>query len=98
MWGKIVIKWWIWNERVGTVKRILGIELNRDKTWNTLSISQSNYFDRVVKQFYMENSRVVKTPLAQHFNLSSSQYLMLMLWEALIMNGMVSCPPDLGYK
>lgn len=57
----------------GSTKKILGMELQRDRCRNTLLIFQSDYCHKIVKKFHMENSKFVETPLAQHFKLSMTQ-------------------------
>lgn len=49
------------------------MELTRDRARKTLLITQSEYCRKILKKFHMENSKAVKTPLAQHYKLSMAQ-------------------------
>lgn len=49
------------------------MELSRDRPRGILSITQTEYCKRVLKRFHMEDSKSVRTPLAQHFKLSMNQ-------------------------
>ena len=44
---------------------MLGIEIKRDRRTRTLSISQREYTDQVLKRFGMENSKAVATPMVK---------------------------------
>ncbi|RDX79634.1 hypothetical protein CR513_39913, partial [Mucuna pruriens] len=52
-------------------KQILGIRIIRDRQAKKLWLSQEHYVKRVLQRFHMENAKVVSTPLAAHFKLSS---------------------------
>lgn len=54
-------------------KKILGMEILRDRPRGQILINQTAYFSKVVKKFHMESAKVVKTPFASHFKLSASQ-------------------------
>lgn len=60
-------------KNLGSAKKILGMELLRDRVRNTLVIAQPEYCKKIIQKFHMENSKAVKTPLAQHFKLSMAQ-------------------------
>ena len=55
---------------LGSVKRILGIEIVRDRAAGTLFLSQSRYISKVLERFYMMDSKPVLTPLGAQFKLS----------------------------
>lgn len=57
---------------LGPAKRILEMEIVRDRKNKTLFLSQKSYIKKVLQRFLMENSKVVSTPLAQYFKLSTS--------------------------
>ena len=59
---------------LGATKKILGMEIRRDKAVGRLWLSQSSYVGKVLERFSMENSKLVSTPLANHFRLSITQY------------------------
>ena len=51
-------------------KKILGIQLHRNRNIGTLFLIQEEYIKRVLDKFGMANSKIVQTPLAPHFRLS----------------------------
>lgn len=56
-----------------TAKHILGGIMHRYRCGRSLFLSQAKYFAKVIKRFHIEDSKYVKTPLAQHFKFSISQ-------------------------
>ncbi|RDX65548.1 hypothetical protein CR513_55787, partial [Mucuna pruriens] len=56
---------------MGAAKKILGKRIIRDRQAKKLWLSQEHYVKRVLQRFHMENAKVVSTPLAAHFKLSS---------------------------
>ena len=58
---------------LGATKKILGMEIRRDRDAKRLWLSQANYVKKVLERFSMENAKPVSTPLANHFRLSTSQ-------------------------
>ncbi|KAA0033501.1 Retrovirus-related Pol polyprotein from transposon TNT 1-94 [Cucumis melo var. makuwa] len=56
---------------LGATKKILGIEILRDRNNNELSLTQKTYTNKVLCRFNMANSKVVFTPLAQHIKISA---------------------------
>ena len=58
---------------LGAAKKILGMEIFRDRSSGRLWLSQENYILKVLKRFNMEEARPVTTPLVGHFKLSSRQ-------------------------
>ena len=58
---------------LGEAKKILDMEVTRDKKLVRLCLSQKEYLRKVLKCFGMnEKSKPVSTPLAPHFKLSAS--------------------------
>ena len=55
---------------LGSAKRILGIEIARDRKVGKLWLSQERYIEWMLEIFNMKNSKLVSTPLAGHFKLS----------------------------
>ena len=54
-------------------KKILGMEISRDRKLGRLCLSQKEYLRKVLKRFGMnEKSKPVSTPLAPHFKLNAS--------------------------
>ena len=58
---------------LGGAKKILGMEIHRDRASKRLWLSQHSYVEKVLKWFSMRDAKLVSTPLAQHFKLSTTQ-------------------------
>jgi len=58
---------------LGEAKKILGIEITRDRDSGRLWLSQENYVLKVLERINMAETRPVTTPLAGHFKLFSKQ-------------------------
>ena len=60
-------------------KRILKIDIFRDRKRGTLSLSQTDYVQKVLKTFEMLESKSVSTPIPSHYklNLQKGQAQML---------------------
>ena len=56
----------------GADKKILMMEIPRETALGRLWLSQSDYVRKVLKRFNMENAKLVSTPLANHFILSTT--------------------------
>lgn len=95
---------------LGAAKKILGMELKRDRSRGTLLISREAYFDKIIRKFHMESAKPVNTPFAQHFRLSMAQSpqeqfelddMQNVLYANLVgslMYGMVCSRPDLAHS
>ena len=57
---------------LGASKKILVMEIMRDRMTSRLSLSQKRYIEKVLRRFNMQNAKPVTTPLAAHFRLSST--------------------------
>lgn len=55
---------------LGAEKKILGMRITRDRTNRKLFLSQSEYVEKALKRFNMQNAKVVSTPLPCHFKLT----------------------------
>ena len=55
---------------LGAAKQILGMRITRDRKNRKLTLSQSEYIEKVLKRFNMQNAKPVSIPLASHFKLS----------------------------
>ena len=55
---------------LGAAKQILGMRITRDRKNCKLTLSQSEYVEKVLERFNMQNEKPVSTPLATHFKLS----------------------------
>ncbi|GAB2274148.1 hypothetical protein Dimus_039069 [Dionaea muscipula] len=58
---------------LGHAKKILGMEIERDRKLGELKLHQTSYIKKVCSKFKMENSKPVSMPLAGHFILSKQQ-------------------------
>ncbi|KAH9734322.1 hypothetical protein KPL71_017332 [Citrus sinensis] len=58
---------------LGDVQRILGMEIRRDEKNGSVWLTQESYLKKVLERFGMDDkTKLVCTPLAPHFKLSSS--------------------------
>ena len=57
---------------LGSAKKILGMEIQRDRGAGKLFLSQKGYIEKVLERFGMQKAKPVTTPLASHFRLSAS--------------------------
>lgn len=58
---------------LGNAKRILGMDIHRDRSNGSLRLHQTPYAQNVLKRFNMFLSKSVSTPLGQQFKLSETQ-------------------------
>lgn len=58
---------------LGPTKKILVMQIMRDKQSEILQLSQAKYIHRVLQRFNMGKAKPVSTPLASHFRLSKDQ-------------------------
>ena len=58
---------------LGQAKKILGMEIRRNKEKGILLLTQRKYLEKVLGNFGTTNCKSVKTPLVAHFKLSSLQ-------------------------
>ena len=57
---------------LGAAKKILGMEIIRERQSDKLYLSQKGYIDKVLCRFNMHDAKPVSTSLASHFRLSSA--------------------------
>ena len=65
-------------KELGQARRILGIDIKRDRNKETLSLSQSGYIEKLIQIFGMKDAKPVSTPLGAHFNYLLDKILTLM--------------------
>ncbi|RVW25193.1 Retrovirus-related Pol polyprotein from transposon TNT 1-94 [Vitis vinifera] len=94
---------------LGSTKRILGMEIERDRSKKVLRLSQKSYISKVLSRFEMNNVKTVSTPLGQHFRLSITQapetheekrFMQMIPYASMVgslMYTMVCSRPDLAY-
>ncbi|KAE8657094.1 hypothetical protein F3Y22_tig00116997pilonHSYRG00993 [Hibiscus syriacus] len=94
---------------LGAVKKILGMEICRDRDSRKLWLSQWGYVKKMLERFAMSSAKPVSTPLANHFKLSSEQCaktdkeaedMAKVSYSNVVgclMYAMVCTRPDLGY-
>ncbi|MFS7926355.1 putative RNA-directed DNA polymerase [Helianthus anomalus] len=59
---------------LGEARKILGMEIIRDRSLRQLKLTQNSYIKKVLNNYIMSNCKVVKTPIASHFKLSSNDF------------------------
>lgn len=52
---------------LGPAKRILGMDIYRDREKGILTLSQGTYLCKILRNFMMEESKPVSTPMGSHF-------------------------------
>ena len=57
---------------LGAAKKILGMEICRDRKSERLWLSQKTYVQKVIENFSISKAKVMSTPLANHFKLSTN--------------------------
>jgi len=57
---------------LGAAKKILGMEVVRDRKSSKLYLSPRGYIEKVLRRFNMHNAKPMSTSLATHFRLSSA--------------------------
>ncbi|WVZ79655.1 hypothetical protein U9M48_027210 [Paspalum notatum var. saurae] len=94
---------------LGAAKKILGMEIIRDRKSGLLYLSQRGYIEKVLRRFNMHNAKPVSTPLAAHFRLSSDlcptsdddiEYMSRVPYSSAVgslMYAMVCSRPDLSH-
>lgn len=58
---------------LGAAKKILGMEIKRDREANRLFLTRKKYLEKVLDRFGMKDAKLVSTPLAARFKLSAAQ-------------------------
>ena len=58
---------------LGSARRILGMNIVRNRSKKEVWLNQTDYVSRVIERFKMEEIKGVGTPMAQHFRLSKQQ-------------------------
>ena len=94
---------------LGDAKKILGMEIERDRAKGCLWVSQESYFRKVLNNFKMDQCKSVATPLGAHFKLKSpSEKEIEEIGDSMngvpyqsavgsIMYAMIGTRPDLAY-
>jgi hypothetical protein len=94
---------------LGAAKKILGMEITRDRKAGLLFLSQHAYIEKVLQRFNMHDAQHVRNPIAPHFKLSVEQcassnedieYMSKVLYCSAVgsfMYAMVCSHPDLFY-
>ncbi|KAL2253135.1 UNVERIFIED_CONTAM: Retrovirus-related Pol polyprotein from transposon TNT 1-94 [Sesamum indicum] len=55
---------------LGNAKKILGMNIERNRTESTIFLNQTSYIQSILEKFSMENSKPSSVPLTAHFQLS----------------------------
>nr|GEW46299.1 zinc finger, CCHC-type [Tanacetum cinerariifolium] len=56
-------------KEIGEAKKILGMEIIRDRSRKILMVSQSGYVSKILNNFRIDNGKLVQMPLGGHFKL-----------------------------
>ena len=62
---------------LGVAKKILGMEIHKNRESRKLYLSQKKYIEKVLECFTMQGLKLVSTPLATHFKLSIVLFMIL---------------------
>ena len=60
-------------KELGEARKILGMEIIRNRHSRILQLSQKAYLEKIMRKFQMVDAKVVNIPFAQHFKLSHAQ-------------------------
>jgi len=94
---------------LGSVKKILGMEIFRYKTQKRLFLSQKDYIQKILVRFGMANSKPISTPLLEREKLyaiinvqtqADQDYMSKVPYSSVVgslMYAMVCTKPDLDY-
>ena len=94
---------------LGDVKKILGMEIYRDRTQKRLFLSQKDYIQKILVRFGMADSKPISTPLSEKEKLSAmikvqaqayQDYMSKVPYSSVVgspMYAMVCTRPDLAY-
>lgn len=58
---------------LGEAKKLLGMEIRRDRQKKKLWLSQVDYVEKVLERFSMQDAKTVTVPMPSHFKLSKEQ-------------------------
>ena len=94
---------------LSAAKKILGVQIVRDKKFGMLYLSQQGYIEKVLRHFNIHYAKPVSTPLAAQFRLSSAlcpmsddniEYMSRIPYSSAVgslMYAMVCSRPDLSH-
>ncbi|KAL9859240.1 putative RNA-directed DNA polymerase [Arabidopsis thaliana] len=94
---------------LGDAKKILGMEITRDREAGILSLSQEAYVKKVLRSTHMDQSKPVSTPIGVHFKLRAAteeeyknqfermRFVPYANTVGSIMYSMIGTRPDLAY-
>ncbi|WVZ02051.1 hypothetical protein V8G54_022857 [Vigna mungo] len=60
-------------KELGEARRILGIDIKRDRPGGNLFLSQECYLQKVISRYRMAESKMANTPVGQHLKLTKEQ-------------------------
>ena len=58
---------------LGNARRILGMDILRNRSKRELKLVQADYISKIIKKFQMQGTKSVSIPLAAHFKLSKEK-------------------------
>lgn len=56
---------------LGAARRILGMDITRDRSSRVLRLSQACYLKKVINSFRMADAKSTQTPIGAHFKLAA---------------------------
>ena len=56
-------------KNLGAARKILGIDIQRNRNEGKLSLSQSSYIAKVLKEYRMLDAKIISTPIPSHYKL-----------------------------
>ena len=59
---------------LGPAQKVLGMEIERDRAYRKLYLSQEKYIENVHHRYQMESTRPVTSPLGAHFKLNEANF------------------------
>lgn len=75
---------------LGPARRIIGMNIERDREGGVLTLSQSGYVKKILQVFNMDEAKAVTTPIGAQFKLSSIK--MMMDRKLLVMKFLMQMP------
>ena len=60
---------------LGPARRILGMDIFKDRKVNKLKLSQQGYLEKLIVKFEMKDAKQTKVPISTHFQISAKLWL-----------------------
>ncbi|GJS82653.1 retrovirus-related pol polyprotein from transposon TNT 1-94 [Tanacetum coccineum] len=79
-------------KELGPARKILGMEIVRDRGSRTLKVSQSGYVQKILNNYRMDNGKSVYVPLGAHFKVSLKDCPLDIAYAVSIVSGYLANP------